>query len=74
MNSDYIWNANTTPASTAMQLGATTGNLALLGTCTATSFIGSGAALTGLLNLADLKTLVAASADFADFQTRIAAL
>ena len=74
MNGDYIWGANTAPASTAMQLGSTTGNLTLLGTCTATSFVGSGSALTGLLNLADLKALVAASADFADFQTRIAAL
>ncbi len=74
MNGDYFWAANTTPASYAMHLTATTGNLTLLGICTATSFVGSGSALTGLLNLADLKTLVAASADFADFQTRIAAL
>ena len=32
------------------------------------------AAIPGYINIADLKTLVAASADFADYQTRIAAL
>jgi hypothetical protein len=33
-----------------------------------------GTAIPGYTNTADLKALVAASADFADYQTRIAAL
>lgn len=42
------------------------------GALPALNFDGGGAAT--VISLADLKVLVAASTDFADFQTRIAAL
>jgi hypothetical protein len=46
------------------------------GTLSATAFIGDGSGLTNVetITLATLKSTVAASSDFADFQSRIAAL
>ena len=41
---------------------------------TAGTFTGDGTGLTGVITTATLKSVAAASADFADFQTRIAAL
>ena len=46
----------------------------ILGYNAATGEVTHNAAIPGYTNTADLKALVAASTDFADYQTRIAAL
>ena len=46
----------------------------VLGYDVTTGEVTHNAAIPGYTNTADLKALVAASADFADYQTRIAAL
>ena len=46
----------------------------ILGYDAGTGEVTHNAAIPGYISLADLKALVAASADFADYQTRIAAL
>jgi hypothetical protein len=46
----------------------------ILGYDAGTGEVTHNAAIPGYTNTADLKALVAASTDFADYQTRIAAL
>ena len=63
-----------TPQRIPFTISKNTGNITAEGSVTGTSFIGSGTSLTGMITLAELKTEVAASADFAAFKLRIAAL
>ena len=65
---------NTTASSLVIKPIRSAAMTTILGYNAGTGEVTHNAAIPGYINIADLKTLVAASTDFTDYQSRIAAL